>query len=607
MPSPGPACTLALSLLLTALVAPAAALDPSSLLDATGGTRERYIVGFHEMPDLKKGQQLHGAPIVDVAAGLFVVVEPSDSALFQARALLDENVRYVERDDPRYGRALLVPNDARYNDAGHYGSKVIGAQTAWDRTLGSTSVKVAVIDSGIRRTHEDLAGGRVLQGWDFVQGDSDPQDNCGHGTHVAGTIGATINNGKGIAGMAQASILPVRGLSASLLGCSGSTSGLANALKYAADQGAHLSSNSWGGGTSTAVADAISYAHAKGTIMVAAAGNDGPCSNCVGEPWRSNAAKVIIVSSTTSTDGLSSFSSEGLEVDVSAPGSDILSLYTSNDASYTTMSGTSMATPHVTGLAALLKTLNPSWTAADVDARLKATAKDLGAAGRDNKFGSGRIDAAAATGGSSPPPNGAPTACFSATTSGLSASVDGACSSDPEGSALTYAWDFGDGSTATGRTASRTYAAAGTYTVRLTVTDTQGATGTTTRQVSVTSGGGGGDPDPATPTLTSGALTSARSGAAGTSQYYKVQVPAGATRLDVVLDGPACGLLSCAADLDLYVRKDAKPTDTLYDCRPYESDSDEACALTNPGAAWWYVRVYVYSGSGDYTIRATVT
>ena len=590
----------ALALLLVALP-PAAAFAPPEA-DAPA---ERYLVGFHDMPALKKGHELHGAPVVDVVDGLFVVVEPGNAALFHARALLDENVRHVERDDPHYGRALFVPNDARYGDAGHYGSKIIGAETAWDRTLGATSVKVAVIDSGVRRTHEDLAGGRVLQGWDFVSNDNNPEDNCGHGTHVMGTIGATIHNGKGIAGMAQASLLPLRGLSSSLLGCTGSTSALASGLKYAADQGSHLSSNSWGGGTSTSVADAIAYAHGKGTIQLAAAGNDGPCSNCVGEPWKSNADKVIIVASTTSGDAQSSFSSEGPQVDVSAPGSNILSLYTSNDASYTTMSGTSMATPHVTGLAALLKTLNPAWTFADVDARLKSTAKDLGAAGVDHEFGAGRIDAAAATAGSSPPPsNGAPTACFAATTSGLTASVDGACSSDPEGGALSYAWDFGDGSTATGKTASRTYAAAGTYTVRLTVTDGAGATGTTTKSVTVSSTS---DPDPSTPTLTSGVATSARSGSAGTSQYYKIQVPSGAARLDVVLDGPACGLLGCSADLDLYVRKDAKPTDTLYDCRPYEGDSDEACALTNPGAAWWYVRVYVYSGSaGDYTIKATV-
>ncbi|HWH08257.1 MAG TPA: S8 family serine peptidase [Candidatus Thermoplasmatota archaeon] len=582
---------------------------PTGALPAAGETlREQHVVGFHEMPEVARGDAMLGGRVVDLDAALrFAVVETRETAVaFEARALADPNVRYVERNDPEFGRALLVPNDARYGDAGHYGSKKIGAEAAWSRTTGSASVKVAVIDSGLRRTHEEFAGqARILQGYDTISEDNDPQDACGHGTHVTGTIAATINNGKGIAGMAQATVYPIRALTNSLLLlCSGSTADLAQALRLAADQGAHLSSNSWGGGSATSITDAINYAYSKGTIVVAAAGNDGSCTNCVSEPWRSNHQKVIVVSSTTSSDGFSSFSSQGPEVDVSAPGSDILSAYSSNDASYSTLSGTSMATPHVTGAAALLKTLNPSWGFADVDGRLKSTAVDLGAAGKDDRFGYGRINVDAATAGGSPPPgNVAPTASFSFTTSGLSVSVNGGGSSDSDGTIVAYAWSWGDGTPAgSGATASHTYAAAGTYTVTLTVTDDDGATGTLARSVTVSSPT---DPDPGALTLTNGVAYSDSSGSAGTSKYYKLQVPSGASSLSVVLDGPACGLLSCPADLDLYVRKGARPTDTLYDCRPYESDSDESCSLSNPGADWWYVRVYVYSGSGAYTIRAT--
>ena len=590
---------IALALLLSA---PTHALPGAS--EAVGA--EQFVVGFFDAPGLKRGDAYLGGTVVDLDEALrFLVVESRDPVGFQARARLDEDVRYVERNDPAFGRTLLVPNDARYGDAGHYGTKKVLAHNAWDRTLGSSGVKVAVIDSGLRRTHEEFAGqARILQGWDAISEDSDPQDTCGHGTHVTGTIAATINNAKGIAGMAQVSIYPIRALTATLVLCSGSTADLAQALRLAADQGAHLSSNSWGGGSATSITDAINYAYSKGTIVVAAAGNDGSCTNCVSEPWRGNAAKVIVVSSTDANDALSSFSSQGPEVDVAAPGTNILSAYTSNDASYTTMSGTSMATPHVTGLGALLKTLNPTWGFADVDGRLKATAVDLGTAGKDDRFGYGRINADAATAGGSPPPgNVAPTASFTFTTSGLGVSVNGGGSSDTDGTIVSYAWSWGDGSPAgSGATATHAYAAAGTYTVTLTVTDDDGATGTQSRSVTVTSTD---DPDPGAFTLTNGVAKSDASGAAGTSKYYKIQVPAGRPNLNVVLDGPACGLLSCSADLDLYVRKGARPTDALYDCRPYTSTSDESCDLANPAADWWYVRVYVYSGSGSYTIKAT--
>lgn len=603
---------LVLTLVVLSLLAvPASALAPEvDLPSALPADPERHLVGFHAMPDLEPGDTYQGERVVEVVPQLrLAVIETADLVSFEARAKLDENVRYVEREDPHFGRALLVPNDARYGDAGHWGSKKIGAETAWDRTLGSTSVKVAVIDSGLRRTHEEFAGqSRILQGRDTISEDNDPQDNCGHGTHVAGTIGATINNGKGIAGMAQVSILPVRALTNTLVAlCSGSTTDLAQGLAYAADQGAHFSSNSWGGGSATAITDAINYAHGKGVVQIAAAGNDGGCTNCVSEPWKSNAAKVIIVSSTTSSDGFSSFSSEGPEVDVSAPGSSILSAYNGGDASYSTLSGTSMATPHVTGTAALIKTLNPSFAFADIDSRLKSTAVDLGAAGFDAKFGHGRISAAAAvTGGSTPPPptNAAPTACFAASASGLTASVDGACSSDSDGTIASWSWSWGDGSAAsTGRTASHTYAAGGTYTVTLTVTDDDGATASTSRSVTVSSPT---DPDPGATTLSNGVALSATSGGAGSEQFYKIQVPSGQGQLEVVLDGPACGLLSCSVDLDLYTKRGARPTDTSYDCRPYQSGSDETCTHASPAADWWYIRVDVYSGSnGSYTIKAT--
>jgi subtilisin family serine protease len=397
-----------LALLLAAPVA--AGLVVPDVDDATAGLVEpsRYIVAFHKDPFLKPGETYMGEPIVSVDHDLvYIIVLTRNVVTFEARAKLDDNVRYVQWDNPHYGSIDMVPNDSRYGDAGHWGSKKIGGEAAWDVTTGSTAVKVAMIDSGLNKAHEDITGSRVLQGYDFHNGDTDPNDESGcswHGTHTTGTAGATINNGKGIAGMSQHTILPIKALGSSFFGCTGSSSGLANALKYAGDQGAHVSSNSWGGGgVDSLLNDAIQYAHDRGVIHIAAAGNSGPCTNCVSEPWKSKASIVTIVASTTESDGQSSFSSEGAEIDVSAPGSNILST-TSGTTGYGSLSGTSMATPHVAGVAALLKAVNPSWTFSQVDNRLKTTAVDLGPSGHDHDFGYGRINAAAALGGGSPPP-----------------------------------------------------------------------------------------------------------------------------------------------------------------------------------------------------------
>lgn len=379
-----------------------------ALSDVTGDRTNRYIVGFSKDPGLKPGDTYMGAPVVEVNHALvFIVVTVRDVELFQLRVREDANAVYVEWDNPAYASIDFVPNDARYNDAGHWGSKKIGAEAAWDRTLGATSVKVAMIDSGVNRNHEDLTGSRLLQGWDFHNGDSDPNDESGcswHGSHTTGTAGATINNGVGIAGLSQHTMLPIKALGSSVWGCTGSDSGLSNALQYAADQGAHISSNSWGGGgASTTLQNAIQYAVDRGVMVIAAAGNDGPCTNCVSEPWKSKASVVTIVASTTSSDGQSSFSNEGAEIDVAAPGSNILSIAGGTNG-YASLSGTSMATPHVSGAAALVKALNPSWSAGQIDQRLKDTAVDLGAGGFDHDFGHGRINVDAATSGGTPPP-----------------------------------------------------------------------------------------------------------------------------------------------------------------------------------------------------------
>jgi serine protease len=181
--------------------------------------------------------------------------------------------------------------------------------------------------------------------------------------------------------------------------------------------------------------------------------------------------------------------------------------------------------------------------------------------------------------------------------------VDASASTDADGDPLTYAWAFGDGATATGVTATHSYAAGGTYTVTLTVSDGT-ATATATRSDTVQ---GGGDPDPSTPTLTPGQPVTVTLSGTGADAFYKVDVPAGTSSLTVTIDGPACGLLGCSFDADLYTRAGQRPTDTAYDCRPFQSGSDETCTRANPPAGLTYIRVDSYSGSGSVTLTAQLS
>ena len=246
-------------------------------------------------------------------------------------------------------------------------------------------VKVAVIDSGIDYTHTDLDG-NYAGGWDFVNNDSDPMDDNGHGSHVAGTLAAEENN-IGVVGVAPAARLyALKVLNASNRG---SWSDVIVAMQWSVDHGMQVANLSLGdssnpGGT---VQAAFDNAAAAGIVIVAAAGNEdgGP----VIYPARYNS--VVAVSATTDTDALASFSSVGPEVELAAPGKDIYSTY--KYGGYYTKSGTSMASPHVAGTAALVLAANPGWSSGQVRLRLQDTADDLGPAGKDSSFGYGLVDA----------------------------------------------------------------------------------------------------------------------------------------------------------------------------------------------------------------------
>ncbi|MFN5532387.1 MAG: S8 family serine peptidase, partial [Planctomycetaceae bacterium] len=258
------------------------------------------------------------------------------------------------------------------------------------------NVKVAVVDTGINYNHTDLAA-NYAGGYDFINNDANPIDDEGHGTHVAGTI-AAVGNGVGVIGVApQAKLYAVKVLGST---GSGSFSAIISGLQWCVNNNIAVANFSLGSSTDpgTTVKTAFDNAYAAGLIIVASAGNSGAGVDTVGYPAKY--ASVIAVGSTTSTDGLSSFSSTGPTVEIAAPGSSILS--TVIGGGYGNLSGTSMASPHVAGVAALVVSTGLTDSSGnglindEVRTILQTTAQDLGTAGRDNSFGYGLVDADAA-------------------------------------------------------------------------------------------------------------------------------------------------------------------------------------------------------------------
>jgi thermitase len=289
----------------------------------------------------------------------------------------DPNVEYAEPN--YYLHATYTPNDP-YFSSRQYGPQKIQAPQAWDIAEGS-GVKIAIVDTGVQSNHPDLAG-KVVGGWDFVDNDSTPQDGNGHGTHCAGIAAAVTNNSTGIAGTApKASILAVRVLDNS---GSGTWTAVANGITYAADQGAKVISLSLGGTVgNSGLQQAVNYAWNKGSVVVAAAGNAGNTA----PNYPAYYSNAIAVASTDQNDNKSSFSTYGSWVDVAAPGSSIYSTYPTS--TYASLSGTSMATPHVAGVAGLLASQGRS--ASNIRAAIENTADKI--SGTGTYWAKGRVNA----------------------------------------------------------------------------------------------------------------------------------------------------------------------------------------------------------------------
>ena len=318
--------------------------------------------------------------------------------------------------DPRFGE-LWGLNNTGANEPGGTSRGVQGADVsafkAWEVTKGSKQVRIAVIDTGIEYTHPDLAANMWtneaeangeagvdddgngfiddIHGYDFANDDNDPIDGHSHGTHCAGTIGAVHDNGVGVAGvMADVQLIAVKFLTDS---GSGTSANAVRAIDYATSLDVDLMSNSWGGGGfSQAMFDAIERASEKGIIFTAAAGNSSS-DNDVRPHYPSNyeLPNVVSVAAHTAQDGLASFSCYGAKtVHIAAPGHNILS--TVKNAGYSVFSGTSMATPHVSGALGLLLAHEGRMPHEEMRERLMATSEPIRSYRRKTISG-GRLNA----------------------------------------------------------------------------------------------------------------------------------------------------------------------------------------------------------------------
>ena len=391
----------------------------------------------------------------DIGAVLATAAGHPDAVIGRLRR--DPAVRYAEPNFRLYASdARLLPNDPGFQNTwglDNFGQTVnfvpgasdadIDAPEAWSATTGSPDVAVGVVDTGIDYTHPDLAGNIWLnpgencpgcrndgidndgngyvddwRGWDFVNNDNDPMDDHGHGTHVAGTIGAVGDNGIGVAGVNwRVKLMALKFLDAS---GSGTTADAIRAVLYAADKGAVATNNSYGGDSySQAFADAIAHADSHGSLFVVAAGNSS-ANNDASPTYPSSYSlpNVVSVAATNSSDGLAWFSNYGRSsVDLGAPGDNVYS--TVPGASYAFESGTSMAAPHVTGAAALVKSRFPSATDVGIKALLLRSVDPLSSLATRTTTG-GRLNASNAV--HCP---GAPQAWLEAPAPGFVAAVGG--------------------------------------------------------------------------------------------------------------------------------------------------------------------------------------
>jgi len=464
---------------------------------------QRFIVTFKKDLTLQKkdklssSQSLQAHAVFDSAAAkvdaqivkrlpnsnaMAVVLTPSQKQLLAK----DSSVESIEVDPKRYLLSESTP----------YGISMVQALQLSDS--GSVNQKVCIMDTGYTLNHADLPSSGITGDDGYGSSDSGNwyNDGNGHGTHVAGTIAAIGNNNQGVVGVNPSGKLGLHIVK--VFNDAGSWaygSDLIEAISQCKAAGATVISMSLGGSaSSTAEQAAFNSAYASGILNVAAAGNDGDSSMS----YPASYGSVMSVAAVDSAGNVANFSQYNTQVEIAAPGVGVNSTY--NDGGYKSMSGTSMAAPHVSGVAALVWGNNPNCSVQQLRNGLNASAQDKGSNGRDNYYGYGIVKAKDADNYlknvcGTPPTNYAPDANFSSTINGLTASfID---KSTDDNGVVSRSWNFGDGSSSSVVSPSHTYATDGNYQVTLTVADEQGLTDTKSSSITVADGVVTGDCAPA--------------------------------------------------------------------------------------------------------------
>jgi thermitase len=326
--------------------------------------------------------------VLNSKLGLTLLRLPKDKNYFRTMQELTQNpnVEYIE---PNYiMKAQFSPNDPYYGF--QWGPQMIKAESAWDKVnlTKRAQVIIAILDSGINSNHIDLKDS-IVPGYNFADHNQNTNDNLGHGTHVAGIAAGLADNAIGIVGVASGcKIMPIKVLDDQ---GSGSDANIIEGIKYATDHSAGVINMSLGGpGASAAIQDAVNYAVNHGVNVVVAAGNEDGAIDTPG-----NCQGVITVGAVDRNGQRASYSNFGPKLDLVAPGSDILSTFIggTGPSGYTYFSGTSMATPFVSGVVALVKAANPNLSPSEVTDIIHLSATDLGTPGFDNYYGYGLVNA----------------------------------------------------------------------------------------------------------------------------------------------------------------------------------------------------------------------
>jgi thermitase len=387
-----------------------------------------------------------------------IKVDPARREEIQKRLEESGLFNFVEPD--YYAQVTATPNDPGYGQEWHLAA--IQAPGAWNYTVGSPTVKVAMVDSGVDGTHPDLAP-NLAPGYNFVSGGANTSDTMGHGTTTAGVVAAAGNNGVGVTGVEwTSSIMPLVVVDSTGYA---SYSNIAEAISYAANNGARIVNVSIGGtAASSTLQSAVNYAWSLGTVVFASAGNGG--ANAPYYP--AGCQYVVAVGATDQNNNWESWSNYGSFLSLVAPGSNIYT--TSEGGGYTYGSGTSYSSPIAAGVAALVLSYSPSLSASALVSRLEQTATDFGAAGYDPYYGWGLVNASQAITGLSYTPPAPPTVTIAAPSNGstvqgmvsvtgsASASaglssvqfyVDGTLASTSTSSPYSFSWNTSSASNAT--------------------------------------------------------------------------------------------------------------------------------------------------------------